>query len=647
MAPKRGTTKRLGKKHRQASTRPKLGKAPRSSPKTGAQAAGIAPKKRKELAAKKAEAKKRALTPRRSPEFERSVPLAPRRDERENENADSSTSLRNDNKKGRGGKRIDIAGGAGSAHEERAWREAASLAERLTLATTSASSAQAAMPLVAICGRPNVGKSTLFNRLTGTRRSIVGDEPGITRDRIYGEVEWNGRTVRLVDTGGVVPDDEALIPSEIFRQARVGLEEADAIVMVVDGRTELASPDLELARLLLRGGKPCFLAVNKMDAPELLAAAENFRRLGFRDVVPVSAEHGIGIGDLLDEVWAVLPVDDATEEATRAEFVHEEPTEVMLDTEDEAGEDEDGGGPGPLAPAPDAPGRRLRSHGEHISRETKIAIIGRPNVGKSTLLNALTGTDRAIVSPIAGTTRDAVDEVVTRDGHDFRFIDTAGIRRKGKTKLMAEKLSVIMSRKHLEAADVALLVIDAIEGVTAADANIGGYAHESGRSVIIVINKWDLMTKAGPDGRRAFDGGVVADQKVYEQQVRDALKYLDYAPLLFVSASEGRNVEAIFKKVELVARERRKRVSTGAMNRFLDKVDFQRASVPMSKRVRIYYMTQAAVAPPTFILFTDRDVKLHFSYERFLANEIRATFKFIGSPIWFKVKARNKKKAEE
>jgi GTP-binding protein len=294
--------------------------------------------------------------------------------------------------------------------------------------------------------------------------------------------------------------------------------------------------------------------------------------------------------------------------------------------------------------------RRLRTHGEHVQRETKIAIIGRPNVGKSTLLNALTGTERAIVSPIAGTTRDAVDEVVTRDGHDFRFIDTAGIRRKGKTKLMAEKLSVIMSRKHLEAADVALLVIDATEGVTAADANIGGYAHESGRSVIIVINKWDLLApgkdKLGPDGMRPFDGKPPADQKVYEQQVRDALKYLDYAPLVFLSAAELNGIDPLFKKIELVARERRKRISTGAMNRFLDKIDFQRASVPMNKRVKIYYMTQAAVAPPTFVLFTDRDVKLHFSYERFLANEVRAAFKFIGSPIWFKVRARNKKSAE-
>ena len=529
-----------------------------------------------------------------------------------------------------------------SAAEERAWREAEALAARVSLPTETEHEAFLHLPLVAICGRPNVGKSTLFNKLTQTRRSIVGDEPGITRDRIYGgEVEWGGRDVRIVDTGGVVPDDEALIPAEIFRQAKVGLEEADAIIMVVDGRTELAAPDVELARLLQRGGKPVFLAVNKIDTPEMFAAAENFRRLGFRNVCPISAEHGVGIGDLLDEVWAVLPEETAAHHQEQiqgslhsASQERDAPVEMTeFGGEDESGED----GEEP------SPGRRLRSHGEHVSRETKIAIIGRPNVGKSTLLNALTGSDRAIVSPIAGTTRDAVDEVVERDGHKFRFIDTAGIRRKGKTKLMAEKLSVIMSRKHLEAADVALLVIDAAEGVAAADANIGGYAHESGRSVIIVVNKWDLMTTAGPDGRRAFDGGPIADKKVYEQQVRDSLKYLEYAPLLFVSASESKGIAEVFKKVELVARERRKRITTGQMNRFLDKIDFQRASVPMNKRVKIYYMTQAAVAPPTFVLFTDRDVKLHFSYERFLANEIRGTFKFIGSPIWFKVKARNKK----
>ena len=528
--------------------------------------------------------------------------------------------------KGSGGPRRRITS-TKSDSPEAEWREAELLALQQTV--TMEHAASKALPLIAICGRPNVGKSTLFNRLTGSRRSIVGDEPGITRDRIYGEIEWQGRDARIVDTGGVVPDDEALIPSEIFRQAQVALEEADAIVMVVDGRTELASPDMELARLLMRGGKPVFLAVNKIDTEHMQTAAENFRRLGFKNVQMISAEHNVGIGDLLDEVFAVLP--------ERAE--EEEPTpEEEADAFDEEFEPVEGEEPGRV--------RKQRTHGEYESKETKVAIIGRPNVGKSTLLNALTDSNRAIVSPIAGTTRDAVDEIVERKGHLFRFVDTAGIRRKGKTKMMAEKLSVIMARKHLEAADVSLLIIDAQEGVTNIDANIGGYAHESGRSVIIVINKWDLMTTGRTDGKPP------ADQKVYAQQVRDALKYLDYAPLLFISAAPAdgdkpRAIDEVFAKVELVARERRKRVSTGQMNKFLEKVDFQRASVPMNKRVRIYYMTQAQVAPPTFVLFTDRDVKMHFSFERFLANQIREAFGFIGSPIWFKIRARNKKKAEE
>ena len=470
---------------------------------------------------------------------------------------------------------------------------------------------------VAIVGRPNVGKSTLFNRLTGSRRSIVGDESGITRDRIYGEVHWQGRTARVVDTGGIVPDDEAHIPAEIFRQARFALDEADAIVMVVDGRTELAAPDIDLARLLIKTGKPLFLAVNKIDAQSMEAAAENFRRLGIRNLVPVSAEHGHGIGDLLDEVFAVLP-----------------PEEHAAETVSHASE-----------PVEEIP----RTHAGFEQHETKVAIIGRPNVGKSTLLNALTGSSRAIVSPIAGTTRDAVDEVIRYKDHDLRIVDTAGIRRKGKTHLMAEKLSVVMARRHLEAADVALLIIDATEGVTASDATIGGYAHESGRSVIIVVNKWDLVTTAHSD-RAAVDGKAVkppADPAIFERQLRSVLKYLSYAPVLFISATEGRQVPRVLDTVLRIAAERRKRVSTGQMNRFLDRIDFQRATVPMSKRVRIYYMTQAAVAPPTFVLFTDRDVKLHFAFERFLENQIRAAFGFEGTPIWFKVRARNERTANK
>ncbi|MGH9492439.1 MAG: ribosome biogenesis GTPase Der [Terriglobales bacterium] len=450
---------------------------------------------------------------------------------------------------------------------------------------------------IAIVGRPNVGKSTLFNRLVGRRRAIVGDESGITRDRLYGEAEWNGRRLRVVDTGGILPDDKELIPSEIFRQARVALDEADAVVMVVDGRTELAAPDLELSRLLMRTGKPLFLAVNKIDSPRMEAEAENFRRLGIRNVYPVSAEHGGGVAELLDAVLEASAKDETAEEPEVAEKI-------------EAGE----------SPA--------------STREIKVAIIGRPNVGKSTLLNQLTGSARAIVSPVPGTTRDAVDERIERDGRVYRLIDTAGIRRKGKTKLMAEKLSVVMARKHLEAADVALLMIDAVEGVTAVDAHIAGYAHESGRSIIVLINKWDRVGPGRTDGRRP------ADRDLYEKQARAALKFMGYAPLLFISATSDQHTAKIFSTLATVAAERRKRISTGQMNRFLKRVDFERAGVPASKRVKIYYLTQAQVAPPTFILFTDRAVKLHFSYQRFLENQIRREFGFVGTPIWIKNRAR-------
>jgi GTPase len=457
-----------------------------------------------------------------------------------------------------------------------------------------------------------VGKSTLFNRLVGSRRAIVGDEPGITRDRLYGEAEWRGRPLRIVDTGGILPHDNDLIPAEIFRQARVALEEADAVVLVVDARSELASPDIDLARLLLRGGKPLFLAINKIDSDKQGGLIDDFHGLGVRNQFPVSAEHGRGIDDLLDAILAVLPA--------QKHLITED-----VKTVDESDED--------TIPS--------------VATETKIAIIGHPNVGKSTLLNRLTGSGRAIVSPVPGTTRDAVDELVERDGQKFRFIDTAGMRRKGKTRLMAEKLSVVMARKHLEAADIALLVIDATEGVSALDASIAGYAHESGRSVIIIVNKWDLVStgaKAAVSQSKAAriqESRRTTDRNLYEEQLRHSLKFLAYAPVLFISAVTGKGVEKIFPMVEQVAAERRKRIPTAEMNRFLKQVDFDRASVPVSKRVKIYYMTQAATSPPTFILFTDRPVQLHFSYERFLENQIRQAFGFLGTPIWIKNRARD------
>ncbi|MFZ0734448.1 MAG: ribosome biogenesis GTPase Der [Candidatus Sulfotelmatobacter sp.] len=472
-----------------------------------------------------------------------------------------------------------------------------------------------ATPVIAIVGRPNVGKSTLFNRIVGSRRAIVGDEPGITRDRLYGDAEWNGRKLRIVDTGGILPEEKDLIPSEIFRQARVALDEAAAIIIVVDGRSELAGPDLELVRLLRKTSRPMFLAVNKIDSEKQSLLIDNFHRLGVKEMFPVSAEHGRGIDDLLDAVIAILPENPAAE---------------------------DTGTPEPVAG--DEP---PSTAAEPAAHEIKVAIIGHPNVGKSTLLNCLTSSDRAIVSPIPGTTRDAVDEVVERNGRKLRFIDTAGIRRKGKTHLMAEKLSVVMARKHLEAADIALLVIDAAEGVSQLDASIAGYAHESGVSIIIVVNKWDVMisgnkkTGRPTKSERMRESKRPGDREAYETRLRYELKFLSYAPVVFVSAQTGNGTEKIFPLLEEVATERRKRVSTSEMNRFLERVDFERASVPMRQRVKILYMTQASVAPPTFVLFTNRAVKLHFAFERFLENQIRRAFGFLGTPIWIKNKARN------
>jgi GTP-binding protein len=470
-------------------------------------------------------------------------------------------------------------------------------------------------PLIAIVGRPNVGKSTLFNRLTGSRRAIVGDEPGITRDRLYGEAEWRGHAFRVVDTGGIIPDDNDFIPAEIFKQAKVALEEAAAIVMVVDARTEIAGPDRELARLLARTGKPLFLAVNKMDSDKQDTLLSDFHVLGMRQMFPISAEHGRGTDDLLDALLLVLPT---------SKPVATEDTDVTRDGTEEHGEQ---------------PAATEEPH------EIKVAIIGHPNVGKSTLLNRLVGKARAIVSPIAGTTRDSIDEVIRYHGRDIRFVDTAGIRRKGKTHLMAEKLSVVFSRKNIEDADIVLFMVDATEGASGLDANIAGYAHESGRSVIILVNKWDLIASGEKRAisqsktARIQDAKRPQDRALYEERLRYGLKFLSYAPVVFISATTGKGVEKILPLIEKVAAERRKRVTTGEMNRFLKKVDFDRASVPMSKRVRIKYLTQAGVAPPTFVLFTDRPVKLHFSYQRFLENQIREAFGFVGSPIWIKNRA--------
>lgn len=417
-----------------------------------------------------------------------------------------------------------------------------------------------------IVGRPNVGKSTLFNAILGRRRAIVGDEPGITRDRILGEAVHRGRRFELIDTGGILPDDDELIPTEIFKQARVALADAAHVIFLVDGRAEITASDRELVRLMRRLGKPMTLAVNKIDTAGRADLVHEFHSLGIGDVFGVSAEHRMGLEDLLNHVTDGFALREAA------------------------------------AKTP----------------EIRIAIIGRPNVGKSTLLNALAGKERAIVSPVAGTTRDAVDQSISRGGKRYIFVDTAGIRRKGKTRLMAEKLSVVMARKNIELADVVLVILDATEGILGLDANIAGYAHEEGRAVIVVVNKWDAVEGTG---KRAF-----------EERVRDELKFLDYAPVVFLSAKNNSGLNRLISCIDEGYASASSRVTTGELNRFAQ-------TLRLEPERKIRYITQAGVRPPTFVLFTDRKQKLHFSTERFLINRLRERFGFRGTPVVIKTKS--------
>ncbi|MGE0126488.1 MAG: ribosome biogenesis GTPase Der [Blastocatellales bacterium] len=447
------------------------------------------------------------------------------------------------------------------------------------------------LPVVAIIGRPNVGKSTLFNRLIGARRSIVGDIPGMTRDRIYGEAEWQNNAFRVVDTGGIVPDDEAVIPANIFKQARAAIEEASLLLFVVDVRDGITPIDEELARRLRTLNKPVLIVANKADSARVADFAGEFHRFGYEDVFPVSAEHGAGVGDLLDAMMERLPA--------------VEPVERKQD-------------------------------------EINVAIIGRPNVGKSSLINKLLGQERVIVSPIPGTTRDAVDsvfEAITGAESEeaatvkLRLIDTAGIRRKGKTTEMEEKLSVVMARKHIERADVVLILIDAVEGVTALDANIAGYAHEAGRSVIIVVNKWDAVEK---DTYSVYQ---------YEEKIRDAMKFLDYAPIVFISALTGQRVVKLPELIKRANDARNLRISTSQLNKFFEEhLDQPRATISNRYKLKILYLTQAGIRPPTFVVFTSgTKAKLHFSYERYLVNRLRETFDFFATPIRIKQRSRTRK----
>ncbi|MGI9034951.1 MAG: ribosome biogenesis GTPase Der [Pyrinomonadaceae bacterium] len=448
-------------------------------------------------------------------------------------------------------------------------------------------------PLVAIIGRPNVGKSTLFNRLTGSRKSIVGDEPGITRDRIYGEVEWKSKMFRLVDTGGIVPDDEAIIPANIFKQASNAIAEAQAIIWVVDARAGAIPLDEEIGVLLRNIGKPIFIAANKAESRKVEEEAAEFYQFGF-PLVPVSAEHGNGVGDLLDEVFAVLNFEETVE------------------TEEQ--------------------------------KEIKLAIIGRPNVGKSSLLNKILGEERVIVSPIAGTTRDAIDTELIVDEQKFLLIDTAGIRRKGKTTEMAEKMSVIMARKSLERADVAILLIDAVEGVTNLDANIAGYAVESGCSIILAVNKWDALVEKETNTIYEF-----------ERNVRRQMKFLDWAPMLTISALKGQRVEKILPLVAQANAARNLRVPTAKLNEFFEQAISQpkggTAPAPVKggfSRLKVKYLTQAGIRPPLFILFTSGGSKagLHFSYLRYVENRLREEFDFFATPIKLVERHKSKQKSK-
>jgi len=445
------------------------------------------------------------------------------------------------------------------------------------------------LPSVVILGRPNVGKSTLFNRLTESRRSIVTDEPGITRDRIYGTAHWNGRAFELVDTGGLLPDEKAGIPAEIYRQARVAMERASVLVLVMDARAGVQPLDAELAQLLRRTGKPVIIAANKVDTAAHSSLAAEFYSLGDR-VVGVSAEHGYGVDDLLDEITRDFPRGEAAE----------------------------------------AP------------RAVRVAIIGRPNVGKSTLLNRLAGEERAIVSPEPGTTRDAVDARVEHGDTIYQFVDTAGIRRKAKTKLVAEKLSVMMARKNLEQADVALLVLDGSEGVTSQDASIAEHAARSGCSIILVLNKWDLAQKlAAEKMEKKPPPGQLREQ--FEELIRSKLKFMAFAPVVFLSALSGQHTGRLFALIREASEARRRRVSTGELNRWVKTTDLQRGSAPGAHPVRVLYLTQASVEPPTFVLFTNQTKPLHFSYQRFLENRLRASFDFTATPIRFLQRQRKRR----
>jgi GTPase len=451
---------------------------------------------------------------------------------------------------------------------------------------------------VVLVGRPNVGKSTLFNRLTGERRAIVTPVPGTTRDVITHPAVWRGTRFDVTDTGGLFGASEDPLHELVVERGRRALQSADLIVFVTDGREGLVPADQEIAASVRGTGVPSVMAINKTDDRRAAAGALELYRLGFEPVIEISAEHGRAVGDLLDAVIEKLPRSSTQ----------------LLDEEDEVDE-------------------------EPAQRETAIAIVGRPNAGKSSLVNALLREERMIVSPVPGTTRDSVDSILTWHRRQFRIVDTAGIRKPGRVARsgQVEALSVMLARRAIERADIVVLVIDATVGPTDQDAAIAGAAQDAGRGVILVANKWDLMKSHGPEGAKIFD-----------RTVRDHLKFLDYAPILHISAETGERTGKLLETVDLVTAASRTRVPTGELNRFIH--DLTTASPPIteSKRrhVRVLYAAQPSVAPPTIVLFTNVSTKLHFSYTRFLENRLREKYDFFGTPIRIVVRGRASRSTE-
>jgi GTPase len=437
---------------------------------------------------------------------------------------------------------------------------------------------------IAIVGRPNVGKSTLFNRLCGSRKAIVGDEAGITRDRIYGSVRWNDKSISVLDTGGMIPETDEIIPEKILDQVATAISESQLVLMVVDGRVGITPLDDQLLPMMRKIGKPVWIVVNKIDSPDLESYTAPFYRFGTEEVYPVSAEHGLGAAELLDAIAA---------------RVGDQPPEA----EGEAPE------------------------------EIAVAVVGRPNVGKSSLVNRLLGFERSIVTDVPGTTRDAVDTLLMREGRRYRIIDTAGIRRKGKTEGRAEKVSVVMAQKSLERADVALLLIDAEEGVTKQDAGIGGYASESGCSVIIVLNKWDLVEKN------------THTLEEFTDSIHRRMKYLTYAPILAVSAVTGQRVSKLFDTICRAYEARHLRVPTGTLNNlFVPDTAERFAAQDPNQKLGIRYITQARSDPPTFVVFGSGPDRMHFSTERYLVNRLREQFGFFATPIRIQQRQKPRRK---